>query len=260
MTYPQYQDPNQQFAQPQYAPPVQQGQFVQAQYPAPATFPGYAPQPQFAQQVSGPASAQPTARASSLADFWDQRSSGEGKSLKFPNGALGTSYTFMVTRSLTKGDVSQQTDVNGVPQFTRDGSPKWVLVVPGVLPDGTEITWWAKGQAKTALQAALETAGVAEIEAKSILTVTYVKDRPNGPGFSATKIFSVVYHRPQGAAPLIATTAPGGTSPKFDQAEVNANIVAAPVQQAPAAQPAPVAAPVVPPEDPAALFQSLLNS
>lgn len=247
MTYPQYQDPNHQqgqspFQQPQYAPP---------QFAPP---PQYAPQPGYAPQAPA---AVPTARASSLADFWDQRSSGEGKSLKFPNGALGTSYTFMVTRSLTKGDVSQQTDVNGVPQFTRDGSPKWVLVVPGVLPDGTEITWWAKGQAKTALQAALETAGVAEIEAKSILTVTYVKDRPNGPGFSATKIFSVDYRRPQGAVPLTATTAPGGTSPKFDQAEANANIVAAP---APAVQPAPLAAPAAPPEDPAALFQSLLDS
>lgn len=249
MTYPQYQDPNQQFAQPQYAPPVQQGQFVQPQYPAPATFPGYAPQPQFAQQVAGPAPAAPAARATSLADFWDQRSSGEGKSLKFPNGALGTSYTFMVTRSLTKGDVSQQTDVNGVPQFTRDGSPKWVLVVPGVLPDGTEITWWAKGQAKTALQAALETAGVAEIEAKSILTVTYVKDRPNGPGFSATKIFTVVYRQPQ-----VSASAPATQQVQPTPAQ------AAPVQQAPAVQPAPVAAPAAPPENPAALFKSLLDS
>jgi hypothetical protein len=224
VTYPQHQDPTYQAWLA-----AQQPQFVQPQ-------PGFLPP---VQQTPPAAVAAPTARASSLADFWDQRSSGEGKSLKFPT--VGTSYTFMVTRALNKGDVSQQTDVHGAAQFNRDGSPKWVLVVPGILPDGTEITWWCKGQSKTALQAALDGAGVPEIEAKSIITVTYVKDRPNGPGFSATKISDVVYRRPQGAgsAPVAQTTP-----------------AASPIIQP---TPAPVSAPPAI-EDPAALFQSLLDS
>jgi hypothetical protein len=243
MTYPQYQgDPAQQFQQPQYAP--QPGQFQQPQYPALATFPGYAPQPQFAAPQAPPPAA-PSVRATSLADFWDQRSGGEGKALSFASPIpVGTSYTFMVTRSLNKGDIVQQTDDKQVGLFNRDGSPKWVLVVPGVLPDGSEITWWCKGQAKTALQAQLELAGVPEVEAKSIITVTYTKDRPNKPPYQPTKIMDVVYRRPQGAGPV--------------QAPVSAP--AAPVVQAPA----PVA-PQVPSapaanEDPAALFQSLLDS
>lgn len=237
MTYPQYQDPNQQFAQPQYAP--------QPQYPAPATFPGYAPQPQFAQQVAGPAAAAPAARATSLADFWDQRSSGEGKALSFaPPLGIGTTYTFMVTRALNKGDVVHQTDDKGNGLYDRSGAPKWVLVVPGVLPDGTEITWWCKGQAKTALQAQLELAGVPEVEAKSIITVTYVKDRPNKPPYQPTKIMDVIYRRPQGAGPVqLAATQP-------------------PVQSATSAVQSKIVdyVPAAPPEDPAALFQSLLDS
>lgn len=243
MTYPQYQqgDPNQQFGQPQYAP--QPGQFQQPQYPAPATFPGYAPQPQFAAPAPPPVA--PSVRATSLADFWDQRSGGEGKALSFASPIpVGTSYTFMVTRSLNKGDIVQQTDDKQVGLFNRDGSPKWVLVVPGVLPDGSEITWWCKGQAKTALQAQLELAGVPEVEAKSIITVTYTKDRPNKPPYQPTKIMDVVYRRPQGAGPVPAPVA----------APV-APVVPAPAPVAPQVTSAPAAN-----EDPAALFQSLLDS
>lgn len=271
MNYPAYQqDPNQpqQPAQdpayaawlasqqaapqaPQYAPPVPQYAPPVPQYAPPA--PPAAPLPQ----------------ASGLADFWDQRATGQGPSLKFPT--VGTAHSFLVVRDLNKGDVQPVTNTKNEVQTNKDGSPKWVLIIPGTLPNGEECTWWCKGQAKTALQAALEPFGHQSPVKNSVITVTYIKDRPNGPGFNPTKIMDVRYQPPAGSeikapvveAPVAEVVAPAPEAPISPVPPVPAP--PAPVQFTQAPVPAPVAPPVpqapapTAGQDPRALFQSLLN-
>ncbi len=155
--------------------------------------------------MTSPIPSTPTGAApQSLSDFWDQRATSEGTALKFPT--VGTSYTFMVTRKVTKADVSQQTDVRGELQFDRGGQPKWVLTIPGKLADGTDVSWWCKGQGKTALMAAMQEAGTSDILAGSLIKVTFTRERPTGPGFNPSKIMEVVFKAPAQSA--VATPEP----------------------------------------------------
>lgn len=258
MSYPQ--QPGQPAFFQQAQPPVAQPQFT---YPTPQPgAPAYfsqppAPQPQAPQ-------AQNTQAATSFSDFWDQRASGEGKAISFKDKPFGTTHIFQITRPLTKGDIQHQTNAQGTPQYNRDGSPKWVLVIPGRTPAGEDVTWWCKGQAKTALQAALTLAGATEPEFGGIVQVTYVRDKQNSAGYQPTKIVEVTYTRPQNAAtsapaPAVETTqAPPAVVPEQTQAQAVVPVAQAPTQTATPV--APAAAPQAPVSDPQALFQSLIQN
>lgn len=239
---------------------------------APQGYPGYPPvQPAPAPAVQG-----------SLDDFFGQRSSGGGASLKFT--AIGQSYTGMVTRAIGPGDVQQQTNIQGVPQTFRDGSPKWVMTVPLTLPDGSEATWYVKGQDRDALVAAMEAAGAptGPPEKSAVVTITYVRDKANGAGFNPTKIKEVTYDRRYVTAPTPGGTPFAGTAGDEAQATAAPSApgpiarmpqdasqrsdalyaqVPAPVQPAPApVQPQPAPAPAGVPADQAAVFAQLLGS
>jgi len=222
MTAPSYP---QQFPPPT-PPPTPPTQYpVQPSYPvAPGQLP-YAPQqqqpyaPQFPQAQGYPAPQyappqQPLAQGS-IDDFFNQPSAGGGKSLAFPNGQYGTRHVGIVTRPLGPGDVQQQTDTRQVPQFFKDGRPKFVMKVPlqmqpsAAHPDGLG-TWFVKGQARDELVRAMAEAGApaGPPEAGAIIDVTYVSDRQSGAGMNPAKQFRVVYTRPNGAPPAAAPAAP----------------------------------------------------
>lgn len=260
--------PVQQF--PQGYPQPQQQQFpVQQGYPQPMMAPP--PQP----LASG-----------TLDDFFSQPSAGGGKSLSFHQKPYGTAYVGIVTRPLGAGDVQQQTDTTGRPQFFKDGRPKFVMKVPLQMqpsadyPDGLA-TWFVKGQARDELVRAMSEAGApaGPPEAGAIIQITYVGERGSGAGMNPAKQFAVIYTRPDGssAAPAVAqqpTAAPSPApvtpqQPPVQYAQQPAQGVpypatptaqpgVSPVQQAPV-QPAPVqqAAPQ-PPADLSQEQQALL--
>jgi hypothetical protein len=234
---------------PQY--PVQQG------YPAaPGQLP-YAPQyPQYGQppapgyppmQMAPPAT--PLAQGS-IDDFYNQPSTGGGKALTFES--VGTRYIGIVTRPLGSGDIQQQTDTRGVPQFFKDGRPKFVMKVPLQMqpsplhPDGLG-TWFVKGAARDELVRAMAEVGApaGPPEAGAIIDVTHTALRPSGAGMNPAKLFHIVYTRADGQTSSPAPTAvaqpvyapPAPQQPAFAQPA-----------QAPAAQPPaePVAAPQAP--------------
>lgn len=249
-----YPPPLQQFAPPQqYAPqfPQQQG------YPAPTMAPPAAPLAQ-----------------GSIDDFFNQPSAGGGKSLSFK--IIGARFRGIVTRPLGNGDIQQQTDVQGRPQFFRDGRPKYVMKVPLLMqpsaeyPDGLA-TWFVKGQARDELARAMSEAGApaGPPEQNAIIDIAYVGDRPAGVGFNPAKQFAIGYTRPSGetSSPI---PAPAVQQPVQQYAQPAASayappppapepVQAAPVQYAPPAPqqvqqtaPAQQAAPAAP-QPPAAL-------
>jgi hypothetical protein len=280
MTAPSYP---QQFPPPT-PPPTPPTQYpVQPSYPvAPGQLP-YAPQqqqpyaPQFPQAQGYPAPQyappqQPLAQGS-IDDFFNQPSAGGGKSLAFPNGQYGTRHVGIVTRPLRSGDVQQQTDTRQVPQFFKDGRPKFVMKVPlqmqpsAAHPDGLG-TWFVKGQARDELVRAMAEAGApaGPPEAGAIIDVTYVSDRQSGAGMNPAKQFRVVYTRPNGAPPAAAVQAPPAPAQVAQPAPVQPGIdfsaMAAAAQPDLAAQqpvPAQPAAPQpLPPSDLTEAQQQLL--
>jgi len=183
--YPQY--PPQQY--PQY-PPQQYPQYPPQQYPV--QYPQQAPMP-------------PTV-AGTLDAFFDQPSTGN-KSWVFHNKPIGTTYTGIVARTVTKADVRQQTDQQGRGQTFRDGRPKFVMVVPVLVqpsqefPEG-QASWWVKGQARDELVRAMAEAGAPEgpPEAGAAVSVTLIGQRPI-PGMNPAYQYRVIYRRPPGAPP-----------------------------------------------------------
>jgi hypothetical protein len=248
-------------AQPSYpgAPgqlPPQQYPYQQPQYPGHPVAQGY-PQPMLAQ--------------GSIDDFFNQPSAGGGKSLSFK--VVGTRYIGIVTRPLGNGDIQQQTDVQGKPQFFRDGRPKFVMKVPLQMqpsaehPDGLGV-WFVKGQARDELARAMSEAGApaGPPEQGSIIDISYVGDRQAGAGFNPAKQFAVVYTRPDGstsspapaaqpaAAPTVAPSpAPVPQQPVYAQPQIPPQ-----VQQPVQVTQQPVAAVPQPPADLSAEQQALL--
>jgi hypothetical protein len=198
MTQPQYP---QQFGapvqQPQQFPP--QG-YPQQMQPMPVQ-PGY-PAQQYNFPVPPQAQPAPQLAAGSLDDFFGQPTVGGGQALKFTN--VGDSHTFTVSRVITKADVQQQTDTRNIPQFFKDGRPKFQMIVPATLPDGSAGTWYVKGATREALGAAMTKAGVPGApqcapEAGATIRVTYVGDKQNGAGYNPSKLYHVEYARPADA-------------------------------------------------------------
>ena len=206
MTQPQGQFPFQPVVQPQ-------GQFPQQGYPQQQQFqqpmpvqPGY-PAQQYNFPVPPPAApAQPLAQGS-LDDFFAQPTVGGGQALKFQR--VGDSHTGVVSREITKADVQQQADTRGIPQFFRDGRPKYQLIVPLTMPDGSAATWYVKGATREALGDAMTKAGVPGApqcapERGATIRITYVGDRQTGAGFNPAKLYQVDYARPNDAAVSVA--------------------------------------------------------
>jgi hypothetical protein len=207
---------------PQYSPPPPAPQGYTPPAPAYGPPPQYGPPPgyppPYAQQPPPP----PTVPGT-LDQFYAQPSTGGGKALAFDTP--GTSYRFVVSRPIGNGDIAQMTDpVSGRPSTFKDGSPKFVMKVPCLMtptpayPDGIA-QWWVKGVSRDELVRAMAEVGAPEgpPEAGSIITVTMTGTRPAGAGMSPTKLFQVVYERPQGAEPTPAAVprVNGGEPPAY---------------------------------------------
>lgn len=194
-----------------YAP-----QYPQQPYPPqapaypPQQYAGYPPAPP---QGYAPAPPPQPLATGTIDDFYNQPSSGGGAALKFP--VIGTRYVGIVTRPVGSGDVIQQTNTQGVPQFYKDGRPKFVMKVPlqmqptAEFPDGLA-QWYVKGQARDELVRAMAEAHAPEgpPEAGAVLDITFSSTRSAGVGMNDAKLFTVRYTRPQGAAPAPAAPSP----------------------------------------------------
>lgn len=205
--------------QPQYGYPPQgdpyQGQYQQAPFPQNGPPPAqYAPAPQYYQAPPpgyGPPQGQyapqqppPPLVNASLDDFYNQPSSGGGPGLKFEQ--LGTRYLLKVSRTVTSGDVTQQTDKFQKPQTFNDGRPKLVLKVPTLVlsggdprnhPDGTGVLY-VKGQMRDELVRAMTEAGSqsAVPEHDALIDVLYANGRAI-PGLDTKqKIYQIRYYLP----------------------------------------------------------------
>lgn len=245
MTHPSFQQYANQAPQGNFPPGY--GQQQSPQYP-----PGYAPQqiPQGYGQALPPnyqpqAPQGPTLAQGSLDEYFNQPSVGGGPSLKFDEG---TTHVGVVARRITNADIAQQTIPNSnTPAVYKDGSPKFVMKVPLVVPvteahqDG-QAQWYVAGSARDELVRAMSAAGApaGPPEEGSFIKISCVGKRPI-PGMSAAKIYRVEYHRPEGAA---ATTAPAATP---------VHEVTAPPVPSPAATAAPQPPPEMTPEQQALL-------
>jgi hypothetical protein len=246
--------PPQQYAQPQYAPPMQA--YAQPQYAPP-------PQEQF------------TPAGGTLDGYLAQRSAGTAY-WKFPQE--GFVNIGMVARELRDTDVAQVT-FKGQPVRRQDGSinQEKALTIPLINADGSEAVWEVKGKNRDVLTAAVQAAGVPSgiPEAHGMLRVQFVR-KEQVPNSSATRhVLDVQYARPQGADGYgnTAPAAPAAPAPQTAPAAPVAPVAQAPVPQPqapvqPVAQvppmptaapvPAPVAAPGLSPEA-AAQFQNMLG-
>ena len=188
--------------QPQYPQYPQYPQ--QSMPPYPPQYPVQYPQQGYPQQAPMP----PTV-AGTLDEFFDQPSTGN-KSWVFKDRPIGTTYTGIVARAVTKADVRQQTDQQGRGQTFRDGRPKFVMVVPVLVqpsqefPEG-QASWWVKGQARDELVRAMAEVGAPEgpPEAGAAVSVKLIGQRPI-PGMNPAYQYRVIYRRPAGAPPTPA--------------------------------------------------------
>lgn len=208
----QYPQP---FQAPQYPPPQafqpQPYQPVYPQYPTtPAGYPVAQPM-QYGQPAAAPVAPVITG---TLDDFFAQAATGS-KAWVFMGKPNGTTYQGVIERPITNADIRQQTDNKGVPSFNRDGSPKWVMVVPMLVQPTPEhqdgkATWWVKGQAREELRRAMSAAGVPADqqtpEPGAMITVQKVGERPI-PGQNPAYIYAVTYQRPANAGAVPATPA-----------------------------------------------------
>ncbi|KRB73058.1 hypothetical protein ASE01_19985 [Nocardioides sp. Root190] len=237
--YPQAQQP----AQPQYAQPVPQQQYapVQPGYPQQA-YPPAQPQ-QYAPQV-------PQQPAAPLADgsldaFYSQPTMGGGPGISWKGKPDGYTVQGVVPRDVTNADVSQEvgapnTRDAGVPQFYRDGRPKFVMAVPLQVPASAEYPegeakLYIRGQLREELTRAMGEAGVSGAPTAGAIITTTLVQRKQGRGTIPQNIFAVTY------------TPPGVPAPQVPQAQPQP--VQQPVQQyAPAPQQQFVQQPVAQPQ------------
>lgn len=261
--------------QPGYptAPPAPAYPQVPQGYPQPPM--GY-PQPQPSYPMQGyPQQGQPPAAplaTGTLDGYFSQPSTGGGAALKFE---VGHTHVGVVARPISNADIQQQTNPgNGQPAFYKDGRPKFVMKVPLQMqpsaerPDGLG-QWYVAGGARDELVRAMSAAGASEgpPEAGAVLQITCTGTRPSGQGMNPAKVYSVLYQRPSGAAPVsnveqsvahqqAAPPAQGvDFSQMLNQQQAPPPAPAAyqpPVQQVPVPQAQPPAAPPAPPAPAAA--------
>jgi hypothetical protein len=239
---------------PPQAPPMAPPQQYAPQYPqAPQQpAPGYPPQ-QYAQPpqqgYGAPPPQQPLATGN-LDDFYNQPSAAGGPGLGWTDKQgnqrpLGTTWIGTVTRDVTSADVQHQTSPQGVPQFFRDGRPKFTMKVPLkqvilVDPQGQQLptpdltegegTWYVRGQARDELNRAMQEAGCTGAPAAgAVVAITLVNRRPNGGGMQPSNIVQIRYTGPQGAAATQEAQQPVQQPPQ--QQAPTQQPVQAPVQQ-----------------------------
>lgn len=211
--YPQQVQP----AQPQYAQPVPQ----QAYAPAPQ---GYPAQPQqygqpqgYAPQVPAQAPAVPLADGS-LDAFYAQPTIGGGPGISWKGKPDGYTVQGVIPRDVTNADVTQEvgapnTREAGVPQFYRDGRPKFVMAVPLQVPASAEYPegeakLYIRGQLREELTRAMGEAGEQGApRAGAVLTVTLVQRKP-GRGTIPQNIFAVTYTPAGGQPPAVQQAQP----------------------------------------------------
>lgn len=253
----------QQYAQPQYPgyPPQQpqQGPPEWAQPQPPQWTPPGQPVQQYQQPYPPQGYGQPQAPAQQLAqgnldDFFNQRSAGSGPGLSWSNKdgskkPIGFWYAGVVARDIGNGDIQQQTTPQGQPQFFRDGSPKFQMLVPlkqVQAADGSqelengEGTWYVRGQARDELTRAMAEAGCTYQVPKAgdAVVVILTGRRSSGQGFQPANVFEIRYQpAPHNLGGQAQAPVSGAPSPAPE------------AQQAPAPQvqqpPAPPAAPQV---------------
>lgn len=238
-TYPPqgYPQPQQQFAptaNPAYAYPAQQLMGVPAVPAAPPA---------------------PLAQGS-IDEFYSQPVGGGGAFLKFE---LGTTHGGVVARPIGNGDVRQMTTPpaqGSIPQFYKDGRPKFEMVVPLKVPvspshlDGLA-SWAVRGADREELARAMAEAGAPEgpPEAGALVRITCTELRPTRGGIPA-KIKQIVYRRPGDVTTL--PPLPAIVQPAVVQAPVAAQgvdfaaLAAQQAQQMAAMQAAQAAQPVQP--------------
>lgn len=239
-TYPQFQP---QF-QPQFSPQQAPAPFAQ---PLPQQF---APQfqlpiqPRFSPQQP----AQPLAQGS-IDDFYAQPTVSGGPSVSWKDAQIGAVVVGIVAHDVTSSDIQQETNTQGLPQFYRDGRPKFVMRLPlRVAPDTTfpdgQAVLYVKGQLRDELQRAMSAAGVSGApRAGAAIQVTLTGRRAaRTAGFSPANQFAVVYQdAPETGAPAQAP-APLAPQPVAQvPQQPPAPQVQAPQFQAPQAAPQPVA-------------------
>lgn len=212
------------------------------------TVPGYAQQPQYApQQYAQPQQAAPAPQLArgTIEDFFNQPSGGMGgvSVTKYFAGRVQGSWIHLrVLKDITNADVRQQTDINQVPQTFKDGTPKFVLIIPvqvigsgdsqhpSVFTEGVG-SLWVKGLLKDELTRAMTAGGdpTGIPKAGSEIVMISAGEKPsNRAGFSATKLYQLQYQ-----APVADPTAQSASA-----------IPAAAVVPAPVTPPAPAVPPV----------------
>jgi hypothetical protein len=177
-------------------------------------------------QPSAQAAPAPVLARGTVEDYLNQpQMTSGGKSVtSFYNGKpQGTWLDFLVKRDMLNTDVRQQTDINGVPQTYRDGTPKWVLIVPVQVigasdPSFTQFfengdgTLWLKGllqeEISRAMAAAGDSSGIPKGGARIILASAGEKPSRKA-GYSASKLHQAQYQAPAGgSAPAAPVTPP----------------------------------------------------
>lgn len=258
---------------PQQYPTAPPAQFIPGGYP-PAAQPAYPPQPQYApapQYAPPPAYGYPPVQMAplpqplaqgSLDDYYSQPTGGGGAFLKFERP--GVVHEGFVERAMTNGDVRQITtppNQGSVPQFYKDGRPKFELLVPLLLlqptqanPDG-KATWAVKGKDRDELARAMSEAGAPEgtPEPGSFIQIVYTHEEPSRGGIPR-KVKQITYTRP-GVQPTplqpIAQQQPQyapPAQPQYAQPPVQQFVPPAQPQYAPPAQPQPQYAPPAQPQ------------
>jgi hypothetical protein len=172
----------------------------------------------------GPAPAGPPAAVGTLDDFLGQPRSGGGAALKWGNKPDGYTITVQIARDVIDSDIRQQTDTRQVPQTFRDGRPRWVMVVPVIVPPGHpehpdgKAQWYVKGDAHNALAEAMAKSGTsAKVpEGGAWVTITKTGTRNIGQGMSPATTFTVVYQSPNGQAQPPAAPA-SAAEPQWQQ-------------------------------------------
>jgi hypothetical protein len=172
----------------------------------------------------------------SLDAFARQRGN-SGPAFSWKGAAPGKTYEGFVSRGLVDDDVRHQTNDKGDPQNNKDGSPKWVMIVPMLVSKSTEFpdgfaSWWIHGQAKDELSRAMSAAGAASTvpEAGAFIRVTFTGQKLLSNGWRANQ-FRVEYQRPEGdAAALVSAVEPPAevTKPVSQETRAVAHVDAAP--------------------------------
>lgn len=247
------------YAQPGYPPAPAQYQ-APAQAPFQQQFPQQMPQ-QFPQGYGQPQPPQQPLAQGSLDDFYSQPTSGGGPGISWSDKAgnkkpIGTTYVGVVARDVTHGDVQQQTNPQGMPQFFRDGRPKFQMKVPlkSVLwgdqqhqlqpspefPEG-EAAWYVRGQARDELTRAMAAAGCSGSPREgATVQVTLINRRASTAGFQPANIVQVIYtpgpnDRP-GQQPTQAPAEQAQAPAQNAEPPVSATVAAHPAQPVPGPQ------------------------